>query len=166
MPYLLDANVFIKSKNLEYGFDFCPAFWTWLVEQHTHGLVFSIEHVGDELKAGNDDLAAWASDRGPDFFLAPGTSIGPALAQVSTWVTSQGYEPAAQSQFLQVADYFLVAQALADSAIVVTHEVPSGSKRRIKIPDVCLGLGVKYVTPYHMLRVERARFVLGPGGTP
>ena len=26
--YLLDANVFIQAKNLHYGFDFCPAFWT------------------------------------------------------------------------------------------------------------------------------------------
>lgn len=30
MAYLLDANVFIQAKNLQYGFDFCPAFWDWL----------------------------------------------------------------------------------------------------------------------------------------
>ncbi|WP_338616997.1 MULTISPECIES: DUF4411 family protein [Alcaligenaceae] len=24
MAYLLDANVFIQAKNLQYGFDFCP----------------------------------------------------------------------------------------------------------------------------------------------
>ena len=29
--YLIDANVFIQAKNLHYGFDFCPAFWTRLV---------------------------------------------------------------------------------------------------------------------------------------
>ena len=31
MPYLLDSNVFIQAKNCHYGFDFCPAFWDWLV---------------------------------------------------------------------------------------------------------------------------------------
>ena len=31
VAYLLDANVFIQAKNLYYGFDFCPAFWEWLV---------------------------------------------------------------------------------------------------------------------------------------
>ena len=31
MAYLLDANVFIQAKNLYYGFDFCPAFWDWLI---------------------------------------------------------------------------------------------------------------------------------------
>ena len=57
MAYLLDADVFIRAKNLHYGFDFCPA---------------------------------------------------------------------------------------------------------VKIPDACIGLGLKCVTPYQMLRTERARFVLGP----
>ena len=31
MAYLLDTDVFIRAKNLRYGFDFCPAFWDWLV---------------------------------------------------------------------------------------------------------------------------------------
>ncbi len=25
MAYILDADVFIRAKNLHYGFDFCPA---------------------------------------------------------------------------------------------------------------------------------------------
>lgn len=29
MAYLLDADVFIRAKNLHYGLDFCPAFWDW-----------------------------------------------------------------------------------------------------------------------------------------
>nr|WP_269633613.1 DUF4411 family protein [Pelomonas sp. BJYL3] len=32
MAYLLDANVFIQAKNLQYGFDFCPGFWDWLAQ--------------------------------------------------------------------------------------------------------------------------------------
>ena len=54
----------------------------------------------------------------------------------------------------------MVAQALAGNHTVVTHEVPSASNRRIKIPDACIGLGIKCMTPFEMLRVERARFVL------
>jgi hypothetical protein len=46
---------------------------------------------------------------------------------------------------------------------VVTHEVPSTSLKRIKIPDACVGLGVRCVSPFEMLRNERARFVLGVG---
>ncbi len=37
---------------------------------------------------------------------------------------------------------------------------PSGSIRKVKIPDVCIGLGIKCMTPFQMLRLEGARFVL------
>ena len=40
--YLVDANVFIQAKNLHYGFDFCPAFWDWLIEQNRAGKVACI----------------------------------------------------------------------------------------------------------------------------
>lgn len=161
MAYLLDANVFIQAKNLHYGMNFCPAFWDWLIEQHHAGTVYSIEKVGDELLAGADDHATWASARGGTFFRPPASTAIASLHIVSAWVTSQQYAPAAVSTFLQVADFYLVAQALAGTHVVVTHEVVSPSAKRIKIPNVCVGLNVKCVTPYEMLRRERARFVLG-----
>jgi hypothetical protein len=160
MAYLLDANIFIQAKNLHYGFDFCPAFWDWVVEANAAGRLFSIEKVGDELEAGADELADWARAREPGFFQRPDAHVVPSLGVVSTWATSHGYEAAAVSTFLQVADYFLVAQALAQSHTVVTHEIPSPSVRRIKIPNACMGLDIHFVTPYEMLRRERARFVL------
>jgi hypothetical protein len=162
MAYLLDANVFISAKNLHYGLDFCPAFWQWLVQSNSAGAVFSVEKVGDEVQALADDLSHWAAARGAGFFLRPDAAVFPALAAVSAWATGHGYEPAAVSTFLQVADYYLVAQAQAGNHTVVTHEVPSASTRKIKIPDACIGLGIKCMSPFEMLRRERARFVLGP----
>lgn len=164
MSYLLDADVFIRAKNLHYGMDFCPAFWDWLERQNEAGRVFSVEKVGDEVQAVEDDLSVWAEARGPRFFRRPDASVFPALSRVSEWATGQQYEPAAVSAFLQVADYYLIAQALADGHTVVTHEIPSASVRRIKIPDACIGLGIKCMTPYEMLRRERARFVLRRDG--
>ena len=160
MAYLLDADVFIQAKNLHYGLDFCPAFWDWLMARNASGQVFSIEKVGDELEAINDELAVWAAERGSGFFLKPDTAILSALAKVSAWVTTQRYEPAAINTFLQVADYYLVAHALAHGHTVVTHEKASTSTKQIKIPEPCIGLGIKCMTPFEMLRRERARFVL------
>ena len=71
MAYFLDADVFIRAKNLQYGFDFCPAFWEWLIRQNRIGRLYSIERVGDELLAGTDELADWARERGESFFLPP-----------------------------------------------------------------------------------------------
>lgn len=161
MAYLLDANVFIQAKNLHYGLDFCPAFWEWLVEQQATGKVASIEKVADELVAGGDELTDWVERRGRAFFVPPDGAVVPALTRVSTWATTQRYEPAAVATFLQVADYWLVAHALAHGHTIVTHEVPSESVRKIKIPNACIGLNIHCMSPYEMLRRERARFVLG-----
>jgi len=160
MAYLLDADVFIRAKNLHYGFDFCPAFWSWLIEKNADGTVCSVEKVGNEVQGVADELADWAAARGVDFFLPPDQTVFPALAAVSQWATAQRYQASAVSTFLQAGDYYLVSQALAGQHVVVTHEVPSATVKRIKIPDACIGLGIKCMTPYEMLRHERARFVL------
>ena len=161
MAYLLDADVFIQAKNLHYGLDFCPAFWDWLIEKNAAHHVYSIEKVSDEIDAGNDELTTWAAQRGSGFFLRPDPPTIPALGAVSAWVTGQHFDPAAVHTFLQLADYYLVAFALAHGHTIVTHEIPSNSTKKIKIPVVCIGLGVRCITPFAMLRLERARFVLG-----
>jgi len=161
VAYLLDANVFIQAKRLHYGMDFCPAFWDWLREQNEAGRVFSIEKVADELTAGDDQLSRWAEQRGDAFVLPPDEAMLTALAQVAEWVRQQNYIPAAVNTFLQDADYYLVAFALAHKHVVVTHEIASDGIKRVKIPNVCIGLKIKCMNPYEMLRLERARFVLG-----
>lgn len=170
MAYLLDADVFIRAKNLHYGFDFCPAFWAWLIDRNAAGSVFSIERVGDELAGVADELSDWAAARGQRFFLRPSPAVVPSLGAVSAWCAAGRYEASAVSTFLQRADYYLVAEAHAGGHTVVTHEIASASTKRIKIPDACIGLGVKCATPYEMLRSGRARFILGPSpahaGTP
>ncbi len=161
MAYLLDANVFIQAKRLHYGMDFCPAFWRWLEQENEAGRVFSIEKVGDELQAGDDELTTWAAEQGDGFFLKPDPPMLQSMARVSQWAAGQSYRPAAVSAFLQDADYYLVGHALAHGHVVVTHEIASDGVRAVKIPNVCIGLGVKCMTPFEMLRKERARFILG-----
>lgn len=161
MTYLLDANVFIQAKNLHYGLDFCPAFWQWLLNNNVAGHVYSIDKVADEIAAGADELCNWVRDHSSGLFIKTGASVVAQFEKVSTWVSQQEYEPAAVSTFLQVADYYLIAHALASGHVVITHEVAANSKRRIKIPNVCAGLNIPFMNPYEMLRRERARFVLG-----
>jgi predicted nucleic acid-binding protein len=161
MNYLLDTNVFIQAKNLHYGLDFCPAFWQWLLDNNVTGGVFSIDKVADEIAAGDDELTDWAKQHGSGLFRATDAAVAAQFGQVSDWVTSQQYKDAAISTFMQVADFYLIAHALAGNFTVVTHEVPANSQLRVKIPNVCAGLCLRFMTPYEMLRRERARFVLG-----
>ncbi len=166
MPYLLDANVFIQAKNLQYGFDFCPAFWDWLLAANAANVVFSIDEVGKELKVGGDPLAVWAAARGDQFFLTPNAGVLASLTATSTWAANSGFAAAAVNGFLAVADYHLVARAHANGVTVVTHEVLDASTKRIKIPVACQALGIAWMTPYQMLSAEQAQFVLGPASKP
>ena len=56
-----------------------------------------------------------------------------------------------------------IAHAHAQGRVVVTHEIPGTSAKEIKIPDACIGVGIKCMSPYDMLRIEQARFVLRTG---
>ena len=126
MAYLLDANTFIEAKNTYYGMDFCPAYWDWLENANAAGRVYSIEKVQNEITAGTDALATWAAAKDARFFLAPDAATLPAFATVSAWANSAGYSAGAIGTFLSVADYYLVAQALAHRYAVVTREVAIG----------------------------------------
>lgn len=161
ITYLLDANVFMSANRLHYGIDFCPGFWDWLKQRNAARQVYSIEAVKTEIAAGKDALATWAAALGAGFFLQPDHRVSATFSTVSTWASSQRYSTAAQAEFLAAADYFLVSHALAHKFVVVTQEMPAPtSKKRIKIPDACNALNVKWLSPFEMLRIERASFVL------
>ncbi len=160
MVYLLDADVLISAKNLHYGFDFCPAFWKWLLVAHRKGRVFSVEAVRKELLKQQDVLARWVRWLPRGFFKKPTATTNRALRRVAGWIQQHPrYSPAAKNTFLGTADYYLVAQALAGGHVVVTHERPQQSVHRVKIPDVCAGVGVRYLSPFDMLRREKVRFI-------
>ena len=161
MAYLLDADVFIGAKNFHYGFDFCPAFWDWLILKQRSGVVFSVEKVGDELLAVEDRLSEWVRERGSSFFRSPMEADLPSLATVRRWVEAQRYRPLAIGAFLQSGDYYLIGQAHAGGHTVVTHEVPADTQHKVKIPNACVGVGVRCMNTFQMLRMEQARFVLG-----
>lgn len=82
MAYLLDVNVYLEAHQRRYGFELCPGFWTWLGAAHSEGKALSIDKVGDELKAGDDPLSAWA-ERQPSSFFAPiDAALLPSLATI------------------------------------------------------------------------------------
>ena len=162
MAYLLDANVLIQAKNREYGFDFCPAFWDWLINANAAGLVSSVEAVSNDLAARDDDLSAWATNHRA-LFLAPTEAVARALGTVQRWSNeSPDYDQAAKDEFADAADSVLIAHAMVSGPTVVTHETASDSCKKIKIPNAAAAHGVKVMNPYLMLRTERARFVLEP----
>jgi hypothetical protein len=113
------------------------------------------------LAAGDDELAEWAQQKNDSFFLKPtAVNFQNSTGVVSNWAQTQNYEQGAIDEFLKAADYWLVVQAHTGKFDVVTHEVPANSPKKIKIPDACIAMKINFLSPYVMLRKEKARFIL------
>lgn len=163
MPdYLLDANFFIQAHRVYYPFDVVPGFWNSLIELANAGTVGSIDKVGAELFTNEDDLAVWCQDHLPENFFGDSTQAIPQYRFVIQWaINRQQYTQPALDHFANaaVADAWLAAVALKSGAVLVTHEVSSpDSKSSIKLPDVCIAHGVRYVNTISMYRELGLKF--------
>lgn len=146
MSFLLDTNIFITAKN-ELPIDVYPSFWRTLSELASAGLFKSIKKVENEIRKGQDDLVDWIDGNLPDdFFIKEDTGTLASLGVMTQWVMANGvYTSAAKEEFASVADSWIIAEALFRSVTVVTYETPDPlCRRRVKIPDVCNAVGVRY----------------------
>ena len=95
-----------------------------------------------------------------DFFRPPDMDTRVALLEVDNKVRHMNYGEHTINEFLRSADYYVVTEAHARKDTVVTREVRSNSRNKLKIPDVCDELGIDCMTTFEMLSAENARFVL------
>lgn len=162
MKYLLDSNSYIQAKNFHYHMDFCPAFWSWLELQFMLGVVGSVEMIGQELRAGDDELAAWVNDRPHHFVPNDDAQTQEYAGQIIEKVMAGNYNHANRDLFLGKADPWLIAKAKTLGATVVTHEklVIDPKNKKVKIPNICKEFGVPCIDIYDLLRVLKAQFVL------
>jgi hypothetical protein len=157
--YLLDSDVLISAKNLHYNPQFCGAFWSWIVDAHHAGAVFSIDKVKNELLAGGDKdvLRLWAQEPAlSGFFLKSNGGINQ-WRGLATWAQSpqKAFKATAQAKFLDIesADAWLIAYAaFAGGYTIVTNEKSAPeSKKFIKLPDAAAAAGVKTTTLFEVL---------------
>ncbi len=157
--YCLDANVFIQAKNGPYGLDIVPSFWEFLDDQADAETICSSKVVYEELANGEDDLADWVKDRKDGrMFVEPDEEIQAVFADIADYVNDE-YANHHVRPFLDGADPWIIAQAKVEGAVVVTHEkLVNDVSTKVKIPNICIQFGVKYVDTYKMLRALGARF--------
>ena len=155
MPdYWLDSNVFIEGRKGPYGFDIAPRFWSLIDELIADGRISCSVKVYDELLNGQDDLADWTRDRRRvGLFTEPDIPVQEAFREVAAYVEHHYPDNQARSRFLDRADPWIIAHAIAHGGSVVTLEsrVPDASQQ-VKIPNVCEHFHVPYVNTYQMLR--------------
>jgi predicted nucleic acid-binding protein len=145
MTYLFDTNIFIRSKN-DMPMEIWPTFWTKVAGLIESGKIFSVVNVKAEIERGKDELTDWVKENAPkSFFIDVDQDVINKYQEAQQWATQKDFTDGAKRDFAMVADAYLVATAAAKGMSLVTYETPDPNcKRRVKIPDACDALGVRY----------------------
>lgn len=153
MSYWIDSNVLIQAKAGPYKFDRVPEFWMFLAVNFESGVIRSSEFVYKELTIVNDDLGKWCKSRRQTSL---NTKIDEEVQRCYVTITDYieqlpltKHNVNRRNEFYACADGWLIAHAMAEGGIVVTHETPRDNGK-IKIPSICDALGVKWINLYDM----------------
>ena len=160
--YLLDTSVLVPANRTYYDLTFCPAFWEWLITASIAGAVASIDQVSDQIKAQDYELSQWISAKAPRLIVPTDQKTLILVSEVSDHVNAGvRHTDAAKAAFNASVYPFLIAYARAHNCTVVTLEQSARNIRDvIKLPDVCIDLGVECIDTFEMLRRESPSFVL------
>lgn len=157
---LLDANVFISAENDHFPRSYVPGFWDHLREAHGRGVLGSIHRVKEELTKGTP-CREWADGCADSFFAPDDVATVAAFPATAKWAAGMGKPDASVAEFLRVADFRLVAAALAHGHTVVTREKAARDGHKLKVPDACADLGIECIHPVEAFRQSGLRLVTG-----
>lgn len=159
MVYIVDSNFFIQAHRVTYPLDIAFSFWNKVKMLADSGKIISIDKVQKEIYDNEDDLKQWCNSNLPTDFFKDSAPVIASYAKVSAWAVSRNthYLPNAINEFLHAdeADAFIIAYVLADphNRIVVTQETSEPfRKNKVKIPDACIALNVRYLNVMDMFR--------------
>lgn len=155
MEYLFDTNIFVESKK-NLPMDIWPTFWTKMVMLIKSGKIHSIDKVKEEIEKGGDELTDWIHKHAPrGFFLKQDSSVMAKMAETIDWAQKNPvrFSQSAISDYVNVADSYLVATAAAKKMVLVTYEKSNPQRRnRVMIPDACIAIGVRFCDLNTVLR--------------
>jgi len=157
--YVVDSNFFIQAHRDSYPLDIAFSFWNKVKQLADEGKIISIDKVKSEIYDKNDALEEWCKANLPEDFFKDSSPVMAEYGYVSAWAYSrnQHYLTNALNEFLDAdeADAFIVAFVLADknNSVVVTQETSEPNrKNKVKIPEACNALNVRYLNTMEMFR--------------
>lgn len=163
--YVVDSNFFIQAHRVNYPLDIAQSFWNKVKVLADAARIISIDKVKDEIYDKNDTLEAWCKANLPEDFFKSTDKVMNEYGKVTAWAISmnQHYLPNALNEFLDAdeADAFLVAYSLADKAnrVLVTQEKSQPNRtNKIKIPEACDQIDIRYLNTIEMFRELRETF--------
>jgi len=149
--YCLDANVLIQGWQKYYNPKFCPGYWDILIELGKQNKIFIPEVVYEEITRTEDDLSKWL--KGSKITIKK-------ISEPVTFCLQRIYSTdpihknlVDNTKARSLADPWIIAHALHEHAIVVTKEekVTALNSNRIKIPNVCENMGVRWINDFELI---------------
>lgn len=162
MLYCLDANIFITPSNLYYSMDFCSGYWDAIDTYTQDGSVLILDQVYHELTKGESDVSEWIKERKDNGLVKKfhDEETQKEYQMMADYVAKSDYKPEVIAEFLSGADLWIIAACKAHGLVLVTKEIYSDSKKKIKIPNICKKFGVEYIDDFEMIRRLKVNFVL------
>lgn len=150
--YCLDANVLIQAWQKYYNPKFCPDYWSILVELGKRGEIFIPELVYEEITRTEDDLSKWL--KGSKIPIRIITEAVTGCLQKIYSHTPVHKNLVDNTKARSLADPWVIAHALSENATVVTKEekITALSSSRIKIPNVCENMGVRWINDFDFVQ--------------
>ncbi len=149
--YCLDSNVLIQAWQKYYSPKYCPTYWEVLNELGSEDKIFIPSMVYDEIVRTDDDLSDWLKTS--KIKVKPITSDVTQILTTIYAANSNHKHLVDNKKGRSLADPWVIAHAIKESAIVVTKEekVTALNSKKIKIPNVCDNMGVDWITDYKMV---------------
>lgn len=149
--YCLDANVLIQAWQKYYNPKFCPDYWKVLIELGKQNRIFIPELVYEEITRTDDDLSKWLkSSKIPVEKISESVTI----CLQNIYKANPAHKNLVDNtKARSLADPWVIAHAMHTQAIVVTKEekVTASSSTKIKIPNVCDNLGVRWINDFQFI---------------
>ncbi|ADG06912.1 conserved hypothetical protein [Kyrpidia tusciae DSM 2912] len=153
--YYMDTSSLITAWREQYPPDVFPSLWVNLDRLIRETRLVSPIDVFYELEKGGDALFRWVKER-RGMFIEPDNEIQNIVRHLVNKF------PQIIPQFSHTgvwADPWVVALAKVNGAIVVTEEKQASSNAtRIKIPNMCIDLGVEHINFLELIRRESWNF--------
>lgn len=147
--FSIDASSFLDAWARQYPPDNFPSFWEQMDKAAASGKLKVSEEIVEELAKKDDGASKWINDR-PAMIVPTDEEVQRHVRDILK--RHPRLVNAGKSR--SGGDPFVIAVARIHGCAVITSEIPSNNISKPKIPDVCIPLGVQYVTLLEFIRSQ------------
>ncbi|HDD44544.1 MAG TPA: DUF4411 family protein [Candidatus Desulfofervidus auxilii] len=147
VKFLFDANAFITPFNIYYHPEIAPGFWLKLKNYFETRNFYTIKKVYEEILEKEDRLSNWMKELPSQKILDSenDAKVMEKYGELSDFLLQEYESEEEVEAFLESADAYLIAHAMADEEVViVTFEKYSNSPTTPNIPAVCEKLNFNF----------------------